>query len=260
MKYFVGLCLVLAMLQVVFYLPAFFNAPFQANQLLANLASAYPSKLIIQITNGQVSANVPQPFYLAVNDVFPTGYPPPEAQNPENLLPKNLLVIDTNTPFSESRFKTYSTWAWLTKDSLIFRSTQDTRVLDLSKTKNFTLSRPLVDSFVTTIAPYTVILFPLLSVLAFLVIFLIHLFRLIYLFALALVLWLLGKIFYRRWGYLEAYKTGLYAMSLGMLIETLLGIGQLLGLTRFNGFPYMFSLITLVVAMVNIRKGPGPDR
>jgi len=124
----------------------------------------------------------------------------------------------------------------------------------LSKIDNLTIDRNLVNSLVKKISPWTKFIGPLLGIIIFIGIYLSYDFRLFYLLFLALLLWLLSKAFKKNLSYGKSYIMGMYAISLGLIIETILGVFS--GWTHFSGFPFMLTIITLVVVFINYFKAP----
>lgn len=203
----------------------------------------YPSDLEVNIDNGQVSTNAPEPFFVPFPD---TGSPKYDSIN-------NLLVIDTQTPFSSTQFDQYKTMFWLTKDSLFYANREyDQRSITLKDFDNFTINKQLIEKLATTVSPWFKLVGPGLIILTFFGLFLGYTFNLIYLLFLAVLIFFLSAIF--RWGlnYSASYKTAIYASSLGLILDlALLHTGTLTG---FYGFPFFFTLTVLCVATINLQN------
>jgi hypothetical protein len=193
----------------------------------------WPAELEVRVTNGQASTNVPEPYLI----------PLPSGQESAQL--KNLLVIDTRTPYSAAQFNRYQTVAWLTRDTLFLRDERQIRAVELTTMDGLTIDRATVETIGDVARPWVRILGVALAPLMLLAFYLLFLMRLAYLVAFAFAVWLLLRLFNRPRSYGLAYKVGLYAMTLGMLVDAArlaLGLG---------GFSFMFTLITLAVLVVN---------
>ena len=77
-----------------------------------------------------------------------------------------------------------------------------------------------------------------------------HVFRLLFLVFLAFLIWLLTKMMKKDKTYGQSYKIGLYAMTLGLILEVIFDF------VHFSGFPFMFTIITLGVVAINLNPAP----
>jgi len=200
----------------------------------------YPSELVVKIQKGKVSTNVPEPYYIPLPEY--TGKTAQDASN--------LVVIDTKTPFSIDQFNQYKTIAWVTKDSVITKNEGKIQINDLSKVSNMTIDKTFVATIINKVSPWVNIIAPLAIAGILLGLYLLHIFRLVYLFFLALAIWLLTKLIKKPLSYGNSYKTGLYAMTLGFIVEIILGF------TKQIGFVFMFTIIALIIVLVNILSKP----
>ncbi len=66
----------------------------------------YPDELVVTVKDNTVSTNVKEPYFI-------------KTQPTNNTLPRNLVVIDTKSTFSEKLFRDYNTPILLTKDSVV---------------------------------------------------------------------------------------------------------------------------------------------
>jgi hypothetical protein len=228
-------------------LPGLVQLTPQIQKGLQDLANSYPSNLAISIHGGTVSSNVQEPY------VIPLGANG-DSSNPTI---KNLIVIDTKTPFSLDQFNRYQTVAWLTVDSIVVggQSSGQVQTYPLAQVGDFTLDRATVNGWLAAVNPYVGIIAPILGVFALIGIYLAYLVRLLYLFVLALVIWGLLSLLSVHRSYGEAYKLGLYAMTTALIVELFLAIFS--SLVHFDGFPFMFSAITLVMIAANALEWRG---
>ncbi len=220
--------------------PLIFELPNQLQTIIKETVNCYPKDLEIKISKGQVTTNIQEPYFVESCEI----------EQETNLI---LLVIDTKTPYSPAQFDKYEARLWLTNDSIfVKRNNYETRSYNLSKIKDFKLNKDSVESFSNMVSPWLKFVGPAVMFVAFIGIYLSFNIRLIYLLFLAAVLWLLSKLFKKTLSYGQSYKLGLYAITLGLIVELLVSLTS--NLTRFSGFPFMFTLITLGVVFINYFK------
>lgn len=239
--YFLLLVLILTAIKSLTLIgPLIFELPNQLQTIIKETVNCYPEDLEIKISSGQVTTNVKEPYFIDSCEMAQDTNQP-------------LLVIDTNTPFSKTQLDQYKTVAWLTKDSIVHKKSDlETRSYSLTEIKDFKLNKAFVDSLSSMISPWLKFAGPAVMFLAFIGIYLSYDFKLIYLLALTTVIWLLAKIFKKTLPYGQSYKLGLYAMTLGLIVELLVSLTS--NLTGFSGFPFMFTIITLGVVFINYFK------
>lgn len=237
--YFFLLILLLTIVQAATVIkPIFYDTAKNIKQMVDEAVNQYPQELEIEVNKGQVATNVTEPYFI------------PFSEGSNRF--KNLIVIDTKTPYSATQFNVYQSVIWVTKDSIFYKdhNSLQTRSLDVSQLGNFTLNKQLLNNLVAQFSPWIKFIGPILFVFTILGFFMLYSFRLIYLLLLALLIWLLSTIFKWSLNYSSSYKVGLYAMTLGFLVEILVGVTQIY--THFSGFPFMFTLITLASVTVNM--------
>lgn len=240
--YFTLLILVVTVIQAINPIWSFATVgQKEIDKVVSRAKSAYPAGLELDIKNGEVQTNLEEPYMIPASD---------DKNQAEEI--QNMVVIDTKTPFSTTQFNKYKTVSWVTKDSIFVRSNDNgqLRTIDLSNVKDFTLNKATVDSWITKISPWLKLITPLAIGGIILGLFVINFFRLIYFLLLALVIFILLKIFNKPLSYGNTYKVVLYAVTLGLLVES---VG---GLLNFQGFPFMLSLITIAVVLFNYLSAP----
>ncbi len=243
-RYYLFLSLVLTLIGVISLLQTIGQKiPSTVQSVVTQAVDFYPQELVINITDGQVSTNVEEPYFVSL--------PASEYKAGQ---PNNLVVIDTKTPFSSTQFNQYQTIAWLTKDGLFYLNSDkgEIRGMDLSKVNDFTINKNLVQELSSKFSPWLKLLGPILLFFAGLGLYLSFSFRLIYLLLFTLIVWVTMIIVKRRLSYPQLYKVGLYALTPGLILDQLIGLSQ--SFTRFQGFPFMFTLVTLVVVFLNLSK------
>lgn len=214
----------------------------QVSNFLNQAINFYPEELKIKIKNGKVSTNVQEPYFI-----------PLTLNLDRKTSSVNLAVIDTKTPFSTAQFNKYQTIAiaWITSDSVVTRDDKgQIRIYDLAQVSDLTINKQLVDTLLTKITPWFKLITPLVVTGILFGFFLLNALRLIYLLILAILVLLLTKIIKKPLSWRNSYKVGLYAMTLGFFVEIALGW------FRLSGFPFMFTLITLLVVLVNFLNIP----
>jgi len=234
--YFFLLILFVTAIQSIFPVWSFLTVgQTEIKKFVNEVKNIYPSALVIKIQKGKVSTNAQEPYFIHL----------PGNKNKSAADNFNLVVIDTKTPFSVNQFNQYRTFAWITEDSVFTKSDNQIKANDLSKTSNVTIDKVLVSSLINRFSPWVNLITPLAIIGILLGIYLLHVFRLVYLFFLAALIWILTKLLKKPLSYGNSYKTGLYAMTLGLFAEALLGFFKL------TGFSFMFTLISLAVVLIN---------
>lgn len=236
--YFLLLSLFLTIIQSV--VPIWkFSTTGQAEikKFVNKVTNIYPSELEIKIQKGKASTNVQEPYFIPLQfDTDKVG----------NI--SNLIVIDTKTPYSSDQFNQYETYAWLTEDSVFIRNNNKIEANDLSKVSNITINRAFVTSLINKFTPWLKFITPLAITGILIGIYIAYSSRLIYLFFLALIIWVLAKFLKKPLSYGGSYKMGLYAMTLGLFVNLILSF------FKFPGFPFMLTIISIGVVLINLSK------
>jgi hypothetical protein len=240
-SYYLILSLLLTVITAAFPIYSFLTGGRNEIQTFADqIKDIYPSELEVEVKNGAVTTNVEEPYFIPV---------PTEDKNAS--AEGNLVVIDTKTPFSAKQFNEYRTFVWVTKDTLVMKSDDDSaqlRSFDLSEVSDVTLNKNSVNSFIAKFTPWLNLVYPVVVILIVFGVFMLYTSRLVYLLLLSAVIMLLLKLIKKPLKYADAYKTGLYAVTLGLLIETAVN------LLRLQSLPFMLSIITLGVVYFNFQK------
>lgn len=249
LKYFVLLILLLAIVQALGASKIFFgDVPRVINQVMKDAAEIYPQDLVININEGQVSINQPEPYFI----------PNPIGLQKDFDGITNLLVIDTVTPFNATKLIEYQTIFWLTKDSIAVKQKQgQIRLYSLSQIQqDVSITRQEVDRIFTALSPYakflTIFGGPILCLLFVIILFVAFMFRLVYLLIFTIITYIVGKLLKLKFTYGQSYKIGMYAITLGLIVDVLFGF-----LRKWIYVPqisYMVTLITAVVVIVNLVK------
>ncbi len=246
-KYFFLLILIVTLLNVLLLSYSLLvQIPQDLKVFINQAVTSYPSDLVVEINNGIVSTNAEEPFFVP----FPaTDQEASEGYN-------NLIVIDTKTPYSAAQFTQYKTVGWLTRDSFFYQSNNNNeqRSMALTEIGNFILNKDLVNEWVSKASPWLNAVGPLLMIFMFLVFFIGLTFKLLYFFILAALIFILSAVFKWELTYKTSYITAIYAATLGLFMDT--AVIATSTYTGFTGFPFLFTLITLCVATVNLQNSP----
>lgn len=104
----------------------------------------YPQELEINITNGQVSTNVTEPYYVTVRqeafeNLFSLKH---EDQNTRSKI--RLLAIDTKGKADE--FERYQSMALLTETSFVYYKDNNVNIYPLREVKDLTINKDVIKS------------------------------------------------------------------------------------------------------------------
>lgn len=236
--YFLLLILILSSIKVISLLnPLLFIVPNQLQGFATDIINCYPNDLEVNIANGQIYINAPEPYFIS------------DCKNPANS--QKIAVIDTKTPFSTNQFNEYNASAWVTKDSVIYKDSKyETKTYSFAQIKNYKLNKTVLNSYKNTITPYFKFVGPVLLLISFIGIYLSYAFRLIQLLIIAALILVSGKIFKQNISFGQSYKIGLYAITLGLVVDLIVSLTSIW--TGFYGFPFMVTILTLAVVLVNI--------
>ncbi len=251
LKYFYSLVIPLALILTVVFavqvVPKFFQF---LRELRPTLSQIYPADLIIQIQDGRASVNQPEPYSIPLPEFLRSNIGREKGT-------ENLLVIDTETPFSIQQMAEYKTLIWLSSDSVYFsQESSGVRAESLSRFPDGTLDKALALSLAdqATNLSRWVVPFMVLAILLFMFLGLVFgaSVNLLYLFLGALLVWLVSVLRRDNLGYWASYRLSIHLMTLGILFEafTLL--------VRLSQPPFVFTALLLVMAWINLR--PAPER
>lgn len=234
-RYFFLLILLLTVIRLITLIsPLLIAAPVQLQGFAQEIIDCYPKDLEVKVTNGQISINGEEPYFISSCEGG--AY---------------LAVIDTETAFSSDKFDQYKVAAWITKTDVVYKKSEvETRTYSLAQVKDFTLNQGLLNALYQQVSPYLKFVGPILLILSFVGLYLAYILRLIHLLLVASLIWLLSRIFKQTPGFRQSYKIGLYAITLGLIIDLVVSLTS--RWTNFYGFPFMVSTLTLSVVIANL--------
>ncbi len=219
-----------------------------------NAANNYPEELVLTFEGGTVSSSVPSPYYIGA-DVFGLTLGEDDLSH--------LIVIDTETEYSNEAHKAHDAYVWLTKDSIYAYENENT-----SQVRGFSLSDVEEDGVVDKDIILTIAdeLKPIMKIglvatgLFALPILLGFLFGwgLLYAFFLALLIMLLAKLLKRQYTYMQCYTIALYALTIGIAVDL---IGIYLSFTVISALPtFLPTAIILLVVGLNLHASKPPSK
>ncbi len=231
LKYFFMLVLCIALVVSVSLMFPVFSA---VHSFLANVGMKvleyYPDELRITIKNGVVSTNVVEPYVLPMPPEFKSAFQSAQDRAGNNVKvnininvnAKNLLVIDTKTPFTIDEFKKADTEILLTKDSAVYYDKGNTVVAPLDKVSDFTLDKGKITSFLNKAQPYFRFVYPLIAVGMFSIFFFGAAFNMFYLLFAAILILLIARMKKASLSYGKSYQLGLHLITLALIIDNLI--------------------------------------
>ena len=231
--------------------------------------AGYPPGATVRISDGEVTTtNLQQPYYLGVrtaddegeNDLLVVETERREAEDiaavrrrlgTANVEGKrNLLVIDTATPFSREQFVSFDTHFWLTSDAVVVDSDGEITPYPLDGVEGFTVDEEGVRKVADTGKLIAQFVTPVLTVLVFMGMVIGGALRLVYLLLAALLIRLAATVMGVSLNYGQAYRVGIYAMTGAFLVELVLTLTS--SVQPFRSFLFMFTLVTVGIAVLNL--------
>ncbi len=246
LRYFYSLVLILAFVSAVatsiFVLPMVKTLMQKAEPFLRS----YPSELTVTIQDGRASTNVEEPYFVEM----PRGLCNLSSEMKEDDFCKlaNVVAIDTKTPFSLSKMEEYRTLAWLTSDSMVVKQGAETRVTALKDVPNTVINKQFMDGLADKtdkmVKRATPVVLPITAILIFLA-YIISLSKLVFLLFGALIVLLIARVKKVEMTYGYAYRIGLHAVTLGVILNFLGNVG-------LPGVPILFTVLFAVCVWINL--------
>jgi hypothetical protein len=219
----------------------------QVNRVVREIPPAvlayFPDDLDIAVTQGHVSSNVVEPYFLPIPERWKGAF---ASATPA----LHLGVIDTKSPVSLDQFRTYSSLFWVAEDVVVSQDSRGgVRMTPLDASMTFRVNEQGIKNGIRAVEPFFAFVTPILVLMIFLAFvfgFLVNLFFLVFI---SLFILLLGMLLKRTWTYGTAYRIALHAVTLPLLVE------QIFFLLPYPGFQLRFftTIMTLVVVYMNFR-------
>ncbi|MFC1608748.1 DUF1189 family protein [Patescibacteria group bacterium] len=238
LKYFALLMLifgVIKMITVVIVLPGLLS---MTHNIKPVLEDNFPQELEITIANGELSTNVEEPYFIKIDPSW-------EEAQAEMGDVENILTIDTSSVSVVEDAKKYNTAFLVTRDQVVFRSPDGSLDIEsLGDLPNMVINRGSVVRFVDTVLPYTKYVYPVVIAVMLLMIPFYALYNFAYMLIGALLVWIVALIKKIDIKYAQSYKLTMHLITLPVLMMAILPIA----------IPFLFTLIVVILAIVNIKK------
>jgi hypothetical protein len=240
-KYFFIVIPILAFIVALFSIPVLTSI--FSSESITKIVSTFPENLTITIKNGAATTNVEEPYVIKNTHGVEVN-----RQNKTN-----LLVIDTQTPFTAEQFDSYNTTVLLKKDFVVTDNNGKMQITPLKNFPNVVLNRAQLASWGDSIRPYFPLVIILLVILITIAQFIYFCLHFVYLLIAALIIWLIGTIRKFKLRYGVSYKLGIYMLIPLFIVRIIAGLFGL-------HFPFLlFTLLLIVLCFVNFRPDQDQD-
>jgi len=239
-KYFFSLVAVLAVISA--FVLGLELSPFFSTESLKKMANFYPKELAIQIKGGAISTNVAEPYIIKDTANYST-----RAKH------GNLLVIDTQydkNNFSAGVFAKYDTQVLIGKDFFVNAKSQSQfEFTDASKMPDYSLNQARLLHWADVVGSHHLAVSLGLFFALFTALFIFFGLHLLWLLLVALIIFLFAKLAKLGLSYKNSFQTAIHASTVPIILESIL---------MFSGFgapfKFFFSLVLLVIALLNLKK------
>src|SRR3989338_4396174 len=178
------------------------------DEYVTGLIASYPQDLEITLKNGVISSNKQGEYAVPLAEAL-------RGQDAERRA--NLVVVNTSEKFSVEKWQQADTRVWVGSDAIAFEDNKGLKVEPASKFPEGTLTRGKIDALYARIAPFIDNL-PLIALLGVGVFFFtVFVLNLLWALLLAVVVLIIAHNLRKPFTYADAYKTTVYAMTLGLL-------------------------------------------
>lgn len=205
------------------------------------VVSYFPSELTVTTTAGQISTNVTEPYIIPL--------PADLASDDSNMTRRtqNLLVIDTKAVPSADEFTKYDTQLLITKEYLITKkSSSEISIQKITGIPDMVIDQSKWSLLVHKAASWLRVGLPIVALIAFVFFFVIYFIgNLFFVLIFSFVAWIIQHVRKDKISYGQAYKVGLYAVTLPTLLGSLTGI--------FGWYMpwYLSAIIFLIIFFIN---------
>lgn len=210
------------------------------DNIRSQIVDIYPDELVLNFKNGKVSSNVEEPYHIPI----------PGALNAKN--PKNLITINTRESITSTDFDRYDTAAILGHDAIWIYNSQENKI-EIQKFDSFSKESIIINKQKATewidliLNIGKKIIFLVIILLPFILFAFIWVKYIVYLLFGAIVILLIAKARKTNLTYGQAYKIGLYLITLPILYSTLT-----MGPLTILDVPFGFTLLLIMVAFINL--------
>lgn len=205
-----------------------------------SIVAHYPKELEVKFEKGNATSNVAEPYFIKI---------PEEFNKEEGEEYENLLVIETKSDLNLEKFKSYKTFALLSKDSLVSQGTNGRiSIIPLKDVPDSKINYDEVSKWYGNIKPFINALPYIFPILVFLGIILVQLFTLIYLLFGAFIVWIIGKMKNLDIPFKKAYHLSLHLVTLQIILT---GVLYLSGNSVMPFFP---TLVFVAATWFNLKN------
>lgn len=205
LKYLFGLTLIIYVVVLAALAVPFAQNRAELSTKIDSALSAFPPDLVLTVQDGKLSSNQTSAVFLPSSPIFPA------TDAPE----KYLVVIDTETPFSQEQYQNYNALVWLTADTAyVGGRDQQMRLIPYPKDANQVLDKTTGDALLLTVwgkikqAIALIAIFGLIFMLGG--IFVAYIFALL---GITLLTLLFAFLVGRRPSFSDIYKSAVYALT-----------------------------------------------
>ncbi len=245
LRYFVKLTLALSFIATLFFsallLPPLIETLKKEN--IERLISYFPFDLEITFRDGTAYSNSNEPRYIDGTEEFRAAL----GESAKN----HIAVIDTETPVSLEAFERYRALIWIARDSIVSKNNGRTTIQSLTRFPNVTINQDRLRAYAERAENYFPLVPFLLPIFVYVGITIASLAYLLYLFLLAFIIMLIGKVRHVPLTYKMAYHVGLHAITLPLLIKLFFEIVPVFP----RSVPLLFSAILCLAVFFNLKKG-----
>jgi len=204
----------------------------------------YPEDLVITMQGGKLSTNATEPFMVPVPESW-------RDLTLKGVEMKNLIVIDTKTPFSLPKMKEYETFIWVGETNVFVNSDQEVRIYDLSTVPDGQVTKETIGVmwvYMENILGKMMIGVVIVGVIGYYIGMIVW--KMLYLCFFALLAVILAGILKTKLMYGDCYKMGFHILTVGFLLTFLI---ELTGRwTHFTGFWLLPTLVMLLMLGANL--------
>lgn len=250
-KYFILLAIIISLLvSIIFSFMLIPGLKIFFDNAGEKMLSYYPADLKINIKDGQVSTNVPEPYFVKMPNEIKPENSSVKVNTKDMSNYENLLVIDTKNNFTVDQFASYKTFALLTNDSVIaYDKNGNITISKIEKTANFALDKPIIEGFINKVKPFIKFIYPIIAIFIFIASMFVIMLQMAYLLFGALFVWLAAKIKGVKIGYKKSYQLALHLITILIIARV---ISMISGINNIT--PFLFTFLLFILALINIKK------
>ncbi len=253
-KYFLGFIFVVAVLfsimPMVIGLGFFLAAHNEADQGYAQVRGFYPSDLVVKINQGEISINQPEPYLIPTPSSWVNGLSD-GGRRSSGFRIENLIVFDTAKPIASEDFEADQTLVIVGKNEIGMYDPNKSKVeiydlKNLGLHENITIDQSMYTGFLDQawkvlrgVAIFCIVLLPVFLFFGFGIGYAAYL-----LFG-VLFIWLAFHICNRPYTYGQSYKTGLYLLTLPIILNFLFPVVFII--------PFSFTLLLAILTWLNFK-------